>query len=223
MREYNHKKKIAMISSIITILPLPFLGLILWFYSQLFTGIFFYVLLPIALLICFILYIVFLIGFSVLIYKMHPPIKEGTFNINSEQMDSWLMAQIVLNIIDMLRLLRIPPAMLRKLYSNVFNTKIGDLLIMSGIVEFSLVDIGDNTVVGNNSEIWGHMIEGNKIYIKRVKIGKNCTIGAKSLIMPGVRVGNGTIVGACSLVPKNKKLEPNSLYLGVPVRKIKDL
>ena len=41
--------------------------------------------------------------------------------------------------------------------------------------------------------------------------------------MPGVEIGDNTIVGACSLVTKNKKLKPNSLYLGIPVKRIKSL
>ena len=59
--------------------------------------------------------------------------------------------------------------------------------------------------------------------IGNVKIGKNCTIGTQTIVMPGAIIGDGTIVGACSLVTKNKKLEPNSLYLGVPARKVRNL
>jgi acetyltransferase-like isoleucine patch superfamily enzyme len=34
-------------------------------------------------------------------------------------------------------------------------------------------------------------------------IGENCFIGARSIIMPGVRIGNGSIVGAGSVVTKD--------------------
>lgn len=45
-----------------------------------------------------------------------------------------------------------------------------------------------------------------------VYIGSNCTI------LRGVTIGENTVVGACSLV--NKSLEPNSVYAGVPAKRI---
>ena len=45
-----------------------------------------------------------------------------------------------------------------------------------------------------------------------VYIGRNCTI------LRGVTIGKNTVVGACSLV--NKSLEPNSVYAGVPAKRI---
>ena len=54
-----------------------------------------------------------------------------------------------------------------------------------------------------------------------IKIGDGCWIGARSTILPGVTIGNGCIIAAGSVV--NKDCESNSLYAGVPARKIKDL
>ncbi len=54
-----------------------------------------------------------------------------------------------------------------------------------------------------------------------IKVGNGCWIGARSTILPGVTVGDGCIIAAGSVV--NKDCEPNSLYAGVPARKIKDL
>jgi maltose O-acetyltransferase len=52
-----------------------------------------------------------------------------------------------------------------------------------------------------------------------IYIGKNVWIGGNSTILPGVSVGENSIVRAGSIV--NKNIEPNSLYVGVPVKKIK--
>ena len=51
-----------------------------------------------------------------------------------------------------------------------------------------------------------------------IHIENGCWIGGNVTVMPGVRIGAGTIIAAGSVVTKN--CEPNSIYAGVPaVRK----
>ena len=50
---------------------------------------------------------------------------------------------------------------------------------------------------------------------------KNCKIGSHSVIMPGVTVGENSLVGAFSFV--NKDIPANSLALGIPVKVIKKI
>lgn len=45
-----------------------------------------------------------------------------------------------------------------------------------------------------------------------IEIGKFCIIGANSVVLPGVTVGEGTTVGACSVVTRD--LEPWGVYIG---------
>ena len=52
----------------------------------------------------------------------------------------------------------------------------------------------------------------------RITVCDNVYIGSNCTILRGVTIGENTIVGACSLV--NKSLEPNSVYAGVPAKKI---
>ena len=54
---------------------------------------------------------------------------------------------------------------------------------------------------------------------KRVIIKKHTIIGTGSTILPGVMLGEGTSVGAMSLI--NRDTEPWTIYAGIPVRKIK--
>jgi len=51
-----------------------------------------------------------------------------------------------------------------------------------------------------------------------VKIGKYCIIGANSVVLPGVTIGEGATVGAGSVVTKD--LEPWGVYIGN--RRLKD-
>lgn len=55
---------------------------------------------------------------------------------------------------------------------------------------------------------------------KSVQIEKHAIIGTGSTILPGVTLHEGVSVGAMSLISKN--LEPWSIYVGIPAKKIKD-
>ena len=52
----------------------------------------------------------------------------------------------------------------------------------------------------------------------RVKLGKHVIVGAGSVVLPGVSLGDGVAVGALSLVTKN--CEEFGTYLGVPAKRI---
>ena len=54
---------------------------------------------------------------------------------------------------------------------------------------------------------------------KPVIIKKHAIIGTNTVILPGVTVGEGCAVGANSMVTKD--LEPWSVYVGTPARKVK--
>ncbi|WP_429140932.1 acyltransferase [Aeromonas veronii] len=57
--------------------------------------------------------------------------------------------------------------------------------------------------------------------IKPIIIGNNVYIGTGVTILPGVSIGDNVIVGAASVVTKD--LEPNSVYAGIPAKKIKNI
>jgi acetyltransferase-like isoleucine patch superfamily enzyme len=54
-----------------------------------------------------------------------------------------------------------------------------------------------------------------------VTLKKNCKIGSHSIVMPGVTVGENSVVGACSFVDKD--IPANAVAVGVPAKVVKDL
>jgi len=79
------------------------------------------------------------------------------------------------------------------------------------------VEIEDNVQIGSHCSIYSHSTIDNKK--GKVVIKKNAKIGAHSVIMPGVTIGENSIVGACSFV--NHDIPPNVVAIGVPAKVIK--
>ena len=104
------------------------------------------------------------------------------------------------------------------------GAKIGSntLIATTKLYDCDLLEIGKNCVIGGNVGINAHITSSQgKGILKKVKIGDRVTIGADSIIFAGATIEDGVIVGTCSMVPKEAHLEANSVYAGVPVRKIR--
>lgn len=81
------------------------------------------------------------------------------------------------------------------------------------------VEIADYVQVGSHCSIYSVSTidgKGGKITLKH-----NCKIGSHSVIMPGVTVGENSIVGAFSFV--NKDVPDNVIAMGIPAKVIKSI
>ena len=80
----------------------------------------------------------------------------------------------------------------------------------------SLLEIGDEAVIGGHSTVIGHSVERGRLVLKKVKIGKRVTIGLNSVILPGAQIGDGAIIAAGAVLMKDAVVEPRSVFVGVP-------
>ena len=103
---------------------------------------------------------------------------------------------------------------------RVENFKLGERV---EIGSFTIIDAKEGVTIEDNVKIgWSCSIFSNStIDNKKGKIilKKNCKIGANSVILPGIIVGENSTVGANSLV--NKNIPPNETWVGTPARKIR--
>jgi acetyltransferase-like isoleucine patch superfamily enzyme len=102
------------------------------------------------------------------------------------------------------------------------NLKLGyrtDIGAFTYINAKNQVVIEDEVQVGSHCSIYSISTIDNKEGPVRLK--KNCKIGSHSVIMPGVTVGENSVIGAFSFV--NQDIPENVIAFGVPAKIIKKL
>lgn len=96
------------------------------------------------------------------------------------------------------------------------------------MVDDTHIYVGDYTMFGPNVVVAtaGHPIlpelrEKAYQYNMPVHIGRNCWIGAGALILPGVTIGDNTVIGAGSVVTKD--IPANVVAVGNPCRVLREI
>jgi len=81
------------------------------------------------------------------------------------------------------------------------------------------VVVEDFVQIGSHCSLYSESTIDNKM--GQITLKKNCKIGSHSLIMPGVTIGENTVVGAFSFV--NRDVPENVVAAGVPIKIVKKL
>lgn len=96
------------------------------------------------------------------------------------------------------------------------------------LVDDTHIYVGDYTMIGPNVTIAtaGHPIlpelrVKNYQYNIPVHIGKNCWLGAGVVVLPGVTIGDNTVIGAGSVVTKD--IPANVVAVGNPCRVLREI
>ena len=97
-----------------------------------------------------------------------------------------------------------------------YKTDIGAFSYINAEYE---VLIEDDVQIGSHCSIYSVSTIDNKK--GRVTLKKNCKIGTHSVVMPGVTIGENSIIGAFSFV--NNDIPANVIAYGVPARVVKPI
>ena len=96
------------------------------------------------------------------------------------------------------------------------------------LVDDTHIYVGDNTMFGPNVVVAtaGHPLlpelrEQVYQYNAPVRIGRNCWLGAGVIVVPGVTIGDNTVVGAGSVVTKD--IPSNVIAVGNPCRVLREI
>ena len=118
------------------------------------------------------------------------------------------------------------------------NCSIWPLTVIRGDV--NIIRIGDNTNIQDGSvlhvshasefnpdgaelHIGNQVTVAHKVLLHGCRIGNRCMIGMGSIVMDDAIIDDDVMLGAGSLVPPGKHLKSGFLYLGNPVRQIREL
>lgn len=101
------------------------------------------------------------------------------------------------------------------LRGDVNSIRIGDRVniqdgsVLHTLYQKSVVEIGDDVSVGHNVVIHGAKIENGAL------------IGMGAIVLDHAVIGEGAIIAAGSVVLSGTKVEPGSIYAGVPAKFVK--
>lgn len=87
------------------------------------------------------------------------------------------------------------------------------------------ITVGDDTAIANMVQVYSYsnwpqagFLVGETYRVSDVVIGSNVLIGAGVIVLPGVRVGDSSVIGAGAVV--NRDVTPGTVVAGVPARLI---
>ncbi len=107
---------------------------------------------------------------------------------------------------------------------DVHFITIGD---RSNIQDLSMVHVThhkkEDMSDGNPTHIGDDVTIGHRVMLHGCTIEDACLIGMSATILDGAVIGKESIVGAGSLVTKNKKFPPRSLIMGSPAKVVREL
>lgn len=100
-------------------------------------------------------------------------------------------------------------------------------IIGGGILEvgdYAAIAAGARFITGTDTYDGGARMSAalpqaqRNVQLKKIIVGKDAFIGTNAVIHPGVTIGEGAVIGSCSLVLKD--CEPWTIYAGVPCKPI---
>ena len=105
-------------------------------------------------------------------------------------------------------------------FGCVLRGDVNDIIIgkNTNVQDLSMIhmDTDSKTILGDNVTI------GHKVMLHGCTIENNCLIGMSATILDHAVIGEGSIVGANSLVTSGKVFPPKSLIMGSPAKVVKN-
>ena len=146
------------------------------------------------------------------------PIKFGKFSTSSSEYDRW-RAQGIIAISSTLLFDQFIPLWLKSFWFRLYGANLSKNVVIGGrIIDPLLVTMSENSGLGVEAMILGHLITNGQITIGPVIIGKYSMVGARAMVLPNTVIGDNAIVGANSLLTSGKNIKDGETWVGNPAK-----
>ncbi|OGW96067.1 MAG: hypothetical protein A2Y04_00695 [Omnitrophica WOR_2 bacterium GWC2_45_7] len=143
-------------------------------------------------------------------------LKEGDYGFKDGELFKWYFLNALVQGVKAFFMDFMLLTPFASLFYRMMGAKLGRHVQINSknVADISLLEIGDNSVIGGNATVIAHIFERKGLKLKKVKIGAHVVVGLNSVIMPGVEIGEGAIVAAGAVVPKDTIIPPRTVYRG---------
>jgi hypothetical protein len=165
----------------------------------------------------FLFFISGLIFMGMIIRLLSLEIKPGSYEVATLTVFRWLIFSGIYTMAVTLILPVIPMTFFSMLFFRIIGCKIGKNSKINSYMlnDAYLLEIGDNVIVGGQTDISCHIFENNKLILKPIRIGNNTMIGAHCYISPGVTIGKNCMIGLNSYIRQGKTIPDNTKLTSV--------
>jgi carbonic anhydrase/acetyltransferase-like protein (isoleucine patch superfamily) len=117
---------------------------------------------------------------------------------------------------------RLLPTPLSRPWGRLCGANLGDNTYpgLMSIFDPRFVTIGRSVILGHQSSIIPHVLEGRRVAHFPIRIADHVTIGVNAVVLAGTTIGAGAIVAAGAVVPKFTRIGPGEIWAGLPAKKI---
>lgn len=164
--------------------------------------------------------------YAFLVYRLFlraMPLKEGALREGSrDEFAAQVNILFYLFLFNALIRTHFIPVPLMRLVYQALGARLGENTYSAGaILDPPLTELGANCIIGHDAVLFSHAIEGGKFALARIRVGDDVTIGATAVIMSGVRIDNGAIISAGSVVLKDTWIGASEIWGGVPAKRLR--
>ena len=109
------------------------------------------------------------------------------------------------------------------LYLKMMGAKLGRRVSVNTIhiYEWDLITIDDDAVLGGDCVVQGHLLEGGKMKMRPVRIGKKALVGTGAKVMPGCSLDDRSVLAAGSIMKKGTAVPAEEVWGGTPAKLIR--
>jgi len=160
------------------------------------------------------------------------PLREGTYSYTRQPHETYLWTLQAFLCITNLSLFyenALLPPPLRKPFYQLLGARMGKGIISVGgrLADPYLITIEEGVMIGDEALLLPHAIavdeSGDILILGNIEVKQGAIIGARTTIMPGVRIGERSMIKTMSLVTMNTKVPPHEIWAGIPARKVRDV